>query len=47
MFDELKYRARSPRICIPKAAKKELFLSESKTPSPNLYYPSKHFVSRY
>jgi len=47
MVEELKYRARSPRICIPKAAKKELFLSESKTPSPNLYYPSKHFVSRY
>lgn len=47
MADELKYRARSPRVCIPKAAKKELFLSDNKTPSPNLYYPSKHFISRY
>lgn len=47
MADELKYRARSPRVCIPKAAKKELFLSESTSPSPNLYYPSKHFISRY
>ncbi|CAG9334400.1 unnamed protein product [Blepharisma stoltei] len=46
-INEDKIRTQSPRAVIPSNSKRYSYLSESSSPGPSYYYPSRHFMAKY